>query len=496
MSPADGQRREYFPEGFLWGVATAAYQIEGAPDEDGKGPSVWDTFSHTPGRVTHGDTGDIACDSYHRMDEDMALLSRLSVGAYRFSVSWPRIQPDGRGPANRAGLGYYSRLVDGLLERGITPVVTLYHWDLPQALQEAGGWAARDTAGRFAEYAAAVAGALGDRVRRWITLNEPWVAANQGYRTGTHAPGIKDPAQAAAATHHLLLAHGRAVPAIRAASPPAAAAAPPATAGPSGATAGPSGAAPVQVGITLNLTQVRPADPACAPDAELAAGLDAELNGVFIEPLLRGRYPARLRPERTPAPGVIADGDFAIIGAPIDFLGVNYYAPRIVTARPDGVLGHGESPLQGWPGAASVRPDGMPVTAMGWLADPEGLRELLLRLRDDAPGLPLYITENGVACYDYVDPAGRVADSERIAYLGGHLRAAHRAISEGVDLRGYFAWSLMDNFEWAHGFSKRFGLVFTDYGTQRRIPKDSAAWFAEVARTNSVPAREAPAEPA
>jgi beta-glucosidase len=475
MSSADGQQREKFPEGFLWGVATAAYQIEGAPAEDGKGPSVWDTFSHTPGRITRGDTGDIACDSYHRVDEDLALLSDLSVGAYRFSISWPRIQPDGRGAVNQAGIGYYSRLVDGLLERGITPVVTLYHWDLPQALQDKGGWAAREVAELFAEYASAVAGALGDRVRRWITLNEPQVVASQGYRTGTHAPGIKDPAQAAAATHHLLLAHGRAAPAIRASSPPAAA----------------PGTVPVEVGITLNLTQVRPAGPASEADRELAARVDAELNGTFLEPLLRGRYPALLRRERTPGPGVVAEGDFAVIGAPIDFLGVNYYSPRIVAVRGDGELRRGESPLEGWPGAASVRPDGMPVTAMGWLSDPEGLFELLLRLRDEAPGLPLYITENGMACYDYVSPEGRVADGERIAYLHGHLRAARRAIGEGASLRGYFAWSLMDNFEWAHGYSKRFGLVFTDYGTGRRIPKDSAGWYAEVARTSSIPAGEA-----
>jgi beta-glucosidase len=467
MRPADGQRRDAFPPGFVWGAATAAYQIEGAPAEDGKGPSVWDTFSHLPGRTTHGDTGDIACDSYHRMDEDLDLLARLSLGAYRFSVSWPRVVPDGRGPLNQAGLAHYSRLVDGLLERGITPVVTLYHWDLPQALQDKGGWAAREVAELFGDYAAAVAGALGDRVRRWITVNEPWVVANLGYRTGEHAPGIEDPRQAVAATHHLLLAHGHAAAAVRASSP-------------EGGTA--------EVGITLNMSSVRPADPAAAADRELAADLDAELNGVFLSPLVNGCYPDRLGPDYAPGGDVVRDGDFGVIGAPLDFLGVNYYFPNVVGFRPDGVLRRGDRPVTGHPGAVSVRPDGMPVTAMDWVADPDGLYELLVRLRDDAPGLPLYITENGAACHDYVNPDGTVEDTERIGYLRGHLQAARRAIGDGVPLRGYFAWSLMDNFEWSFGYSKRFGLVFVDYGTQRRVPKRSAEWYAGVARSNSVPA--------
>ena len=477
MSPADGRRRDAFPPGFLWGAATAAYQIEGAPAEDGKGASVWDTFSHLPGRTTHGDSGDIACDSYHRMDEDLAVVSRLSLGAYRFSISWPRIMPDGRGVPNPAGLAHYSLLIDGLLDRGITPVVTLYHWDLPQALQDKGGWAARDTAELFAEYASAVAGALGDRVGRWITINEPWVVANLGYRTGEHAPGIRDPRQAAAATHHLLLAHGRAAAAVRASSP-----------------AGTGG--PAEVGITLNMSSVRPADPAGAADRDLAADIDAELNGVFLQPLMHGAYPARLGPDHAPGPEIVRDGDFGVIQAPIDFLGVNYYAPQIVAARGDGVLRRGDDPMDDRAGAVHVRPDGMPVTAMDWLADPDGLYELLVRLRDDAPGLPLYITENGAACHDYVNPDGTVEDTERIAYLHGHLQAARRAIADGVPLRGYFAWSLMDNFEWAHGFSKRFGLVFVDYGTQRRIPKRSAEWFAEVASSNSVPALAPAPDPA
>ncbi|HEY0719492.1 MAG TPA: GH1 family beta-glucosidase [Streptosporangiaceae bacterium] len=460
------QGHDAFPDGFTWGVSTAAYQIEGAVAQDGRGPSIWDTFSHQPGRTTNGDTGDIACDAYHRMDEDLGLLTRLGVTGYRFSIAWPRIQPDGRGAPNQAGLDYYRRLVDQLLARGITPLVTLYHWDLPQPLQDKGGWATRDTADLFADYAATVAGALGDRVTRWITLNEPWVASSMGYRSAEHAPGIADPRQYVAAVHHLLLAHGKAVAAIR-----------------------PAAASPAEVGITLNMAPVYPADPASHADRELAADIDADLNGVFLDPLTRGRYPARLGEGQAPGPQLIRDGDFGVIQAPVDFLGVNYYAPHIVAVREDGIFRRGDDLMPGRPDAAFVRPDHLPVTAMGWLVDPNGLYDLLIRVHDDAPGLPLYITENGAACHDYVDPDGAVEDPERIAYLHGHLDAARRAIADGVPLRGYFAWSLMDNFEWAHGYSKRFGLVFVDYGTQRRIPKRSAAWYAEVARTNSLPAR-------
>jgi beta-glucosidase len=307
-------------------------------------------------------------------------------------------------------------------------------------------------------------------VRRWITINEPWVVANLGYRTGDHAPGIRDPRQAVAATHHLLLAHGRAAAAVRASVP------------------GGTGGSPAEVGITLNMSSVRPADPASAADRELAADLDAELNTVFLEPLIKGSYPARLGPDYAPGAGIVQDGDFGVIQAPVDFLGVNYYAPQIAGIRGDGVLRRGDHPVPGRPGAVHAQPDTLPLTAMGWIADPDGLYELLVRLRDDAPGLPLYITENGAACDDYVNPDGTVEDTERIAYLHGHLQAARRAIEAGAPLRGYFAWSMLDNFEWAYGYSKRFGLVFVDYGTQRRIPKRSAEWFAEVASSNSVPA--------
>jgi beta-glucosidase len=440
------QNQLQFPDGFLWGAATAAYQIEGAPDADGKGPSIWDTFSHTPGKVWHSETGDMACDSYRRYPEDIALLQRLGVGAYRFSLSWPRIQPDGRGAPNQKGLDHYSRLVDALLEKGITPVVTLYHWDLPQALQDEGGWVTRDIAEIFADFATIAGEALGDRVHRWITLNEPWVVEHLGYRDGVHAPGATDSAQATAATHHLLLAHGRATAALRAAIP-----------------------SPAQVGVTLNLAVIRPMSPVAA---DLAEEFDARQNGVFLGPLLHGEYPKRLSAEYSPArvPGLIRDGDFGVIREPIDFLGVNFYAPNYV--GPDGDM---------------VQPDGMRVTAMNWLVDSSAIYELMARLRDEAPGLPLYITENGSAWQDYVTPDGTVDDYERMDYLHGHLAALHQAIADGVDLRGYFAWSLMDNFEWAEGYSKRFGLTFVDFGTQRRILKRSGEFYASVVHANALP---------
>ena len=450
-----------FPDGFLWGAATAAYQIEGAPDADGKGPSIWDTFSHTPGKVFHGDTGDVACDSYHRYPEDIAMLQRLGVGAYRFSLSWPRIQPDGRGPANQQGLDYYHRLVDALLDKGITPVITLYHWDLPQALQDKGGWAMRDIAEIFADYTAIAGEALGDRVHRWITLNEPWVVAHVGYRDGRHAPGETDPAKAVAANHHLLLAHGRAVRALRAASP-----------------------SPAQIGITLNLDVARPVSPAAA---DMAAELEARMNGAYLDPLLRGAYPERLTAEFSPAkvPGLVHDGDFDVIRAPMDFLGVNFYAPHYVGIRPDGEPRRGEQLIG--PDVVLVQPEGMPVTAMNWLVESSSIYELMTRLRDATDGLPLYITENGSSWYDYVTPDGTVEDYERLSYLRDHLAALHSAIADGVNLRGYFAWSLMDNLEWAEGYAKRFGLVYVDFGTQKRILKRSGEFYARVVRANALP---------
>jgi beta-glucosidase len=457
-----GVRR--FPPGFLWGAATSAYQIEGAVHEDGRGISIWDTFSHTPGNVRGGDTGDIACDSYHRQDEDLRLLSELGAGAYRFSVAWPRVQPTGAGAVNQRGLDYYRALVDGLCERGIVPVATAYHWDLPQALEDHGGWGNRDTAARFAEYAGVLAEALGDQVGMWITLNEPQQAANQGYRTGTHAPGKTDLGLAAAATHHLLLAHGHAVDAIRAAV-----------------------RGRVPVGISIDVHPVRPAD---EDAARVAAIIDAEHNRIFFEPLLHGSYPEAARAELLPSEQLIEPGDMTRIAAPIDFLGVNYYSPYYVRLGDWNDLRRGETPLPGHPGVVNYVPPELPQTSMGWLVEPDGLHDTLCAIDREAPRLPLYITENGCAADDYVTPEGEVNDFERVAYLEGHLDATWRAIRDGVNVAGYFAWSLMDNFEWARGYQRRFGLYFVDFGTQRRLPKRSAAFYARVIRSGALPPTE------
>ena len=450
-----------FPPGFLWGASTSAYQIEGAVDEDGRGRSVWDTFSHTPGKVHGGDTGDIACDSYHRLDDDLAMLGELGVGAYRFSVAWPRVQPSGHGRVNQRGLDYYRALVDGLLGRGIVPVATVYHWELPQELEDVGGWAARDTAARFAEYARLLAEALGDRVGMWITMNEPQQVAHQGYRVGTHAPGRTDLGLAAAATHHLLLGHGLAMEAMRSVLP-----------------------GRIPVGIALDVHPIR----AAGEDAiDAAAALDAETNRIFLEPVLHGRYPDTARAQLLPSPALIEPGDMRTICAPIDFLGLNYYCPHYVRIGDPDDLRVGESPLAGYPGVVNYLPPEVPRTVMGWLIEPDGLYDTLRALDREAPRLPVYITENGCAADDYVTPEGDVNDLERIAYLEGHLDAAWRAIQDGVNLSGYFHWSLMDNFEWARGYQRRFGLYYVDFGTQRRLPKRSAAVYAQIARTNSLP---------
>ena len=375
---AAGARR--FPPGFLWGAASSAYQIEGAVHEDGRGPSIWDTFSHTPGKVYRGDTGDIACDSYHRIDEDLALLTELGVGGYRFSVAWPRIQPTGRGPVNQRGLDHYRSLVDGLRERGILPMATVYHWELPQALEDEGGWANRVTAERFAEYAQLLAQALGDQVAMWITLNEPQQSANQGYRVGTHAPGKTDYALAAAATHHLLLAHGLAMQAMRSVLPGG-----------------------VPVGISLDLHPIRPA----SEDARDAlATVDAEHNRIFFDPVLHGAYPDAVRPSLLPPPELIEAGDMSTISAPIDFLGLNYYCPYYIRLGNHDDLRLGESPLPGHPGLVSYAPPELPRTSMGWLVEPDGLYDTLVTIDREAPRLPIYITENGCAADDYVTPEG------------------------------------------------------------------------------------------
>ena len=457
-----------FPDGFAWGAATAAYQIEGAASIDGKGPSVWDTFSHAPGNVRGGDTGDIACDSYHRYREDVALMATLGLNAYRFSISWPRVQPGGRGPANPKGLDYYRALLDELASRGIAAMVTLYHWDLPQQLQDQGGWAARDTAHRFADYAALCAQALGDRVPRWITLNEPQVVANNGYRLGTHAPGLRDAGAATAATHHLLLGHGLATRALR-----------------------DLGAA--EVGITLDLHPVRALGEGRPGEVEEARLItDAMVNGLYLEPVLHGRYPAHAPGTVLPAAGQVADGDLETISQRLDFVGINYYYPVFLRAGDPSDLRRNEEPARsGVPGVVEYRPDELERTATGWLVDPDGLYDILHEVSAQAPGLPLYVTENGRAAEDYVNPAGQVDDLERVRYLHTHLEAAARAVRDGISLAGYFVWSLLDNFEWALGYQKRFGIVFVDFGTQRRIPKSSARFYSGVARANAVPPRPA-----
>ncbi|WP_181387041.1 GH1 family beta-glucosidase [Streptomyces sp. Act143] len=460
-----------FPQGFTWGTATAAYQIEGAAATDGRTPSIWDTYSHTPGRVRNGDTGDVATDHYHRWREDVEIMADLGVSAYRFSLSWPRVQPTGRGPAVEKGLDFYRALTDALLEKGIEPVVTLYHWDLPQELEDAGGWPERATADRFADYAALAAHALGDRVKTWITLNEPWCSAFLGYGSGVHAPGRTDPVAALRAAHHLNLAHGKAVQALRAELP-----------------------AHAQASVTLNIHHVR-ALTETAEDVDAARRIDALANRVFTGPLLEGQYPQDLLHDtaRLTDWSFVRDGDTAAIHQPLDFLGVNYYTPTLVSAARGeaghGSDGHGMSDHSPWPGADDVafhRPPGN-TTAMGWAVDPSGLYDLLTRLAADFPAMPLVITENGAAFDDYVNPEGEVADPDRIAYLQGHLAAVHRAIVAGVDVRGYFLWSLLDNFEWGYGYSKRFGAVYVDYPTGTRIPKSSARWYADVIRANALP---------
>ena len=448
-----------FPEGFAWGAATASYQIEGAVREDGRGPSVWDTFSHRPGAVAGGDTGDVADDHYHRYREDVALLADLGVTHYRFSLAWPRLQPTGQGPLNPAGLDFYQRLVDELLARDIAPWVTLYHWDLPQPLEDAGGWPVRDTAERFADSAAAVHDRLKDRIRTWTTLNEPWCSAFLGYAAGKHAPGRTEPAAALAAAHHLLLGHGLAVRRMRAQDPGS------------------------SLGITLNLQPVDPAT-GSAEDADAARRVDAVTNRVFLDPIFRAAYPHDLRADVAAVSdlGFVEDGDERTIAAPIDVLGVNYYRRTVVSAAP------GPQPNPAWVGSEHVGEveQGLPATAMGWEIDPSGLYDVLRRITADYGPVPIYVTENGAAFADAPGPDGEVADPDRVEFLDRHFRAARQAIDDGVDLRGYFVWSLLDNFEWAFGYSKRFGLVYVDYATQRRIPKSSARWYASVTRRNGL----------
>ncbi|HVW18482.1 MAG TPA: GH1 family beta-glucosidase [Solirubrobacteraceae bacterium] len=462
---AQGILGSRFPREFVWGAATSAYQIEGAAREGGRGASIWDVFSHEPGRTTRGDTGDVACDHYHRLESDLDLMASLGLRAYRFSIAWPRIQPAGRGPANPQGLDFYRRLVDGLLARDIEPMATLYHWDLPQGLQDEGGWPARDTAARFADYATVVGEALGDRVRRWVTVNEPWVAAWLGYGVGLHAPGIADLASAARAHHHLLLGHGLATQALRAVLP-----------------------AGRELGLALNMARVDAASDH-PDDVAAAAVADAQMNRSFADPVFGRGYPREIGPfSATWAAddGPVLDGDLATIATSIDFLGVNTYHPRMVAARErvaagrrGDVLGRSDEAMSfGMPIADVDRPS-VPTSSMGWPIVPEAMTDLLLRIARDYD-VPVFITENGAAAHDYVPPEGAIADDDRIAYLDGHVAAVAAALEAGADVRGYFVWSLFDNFEWSFGYSERFGIVYVDYPTSTRIPKASALWYRDL----------------
>lgn len=431
-----------FPPGFIWGAATASYQIEGAPHADGKVESIWDRFAHTPGKILNGDTGDIACDHYHRYQEDVALMRQLGLAAYRFSVSWPRIRRDD-GTVNQAGLDFYDRLVDELLGAGIEPFVTLYHWDLPQSLEEAGGWPERAIVEEFVDYARAVVGRLGDRVTRFATLNEPFVVADLGYRQGVHAPGRHDPAAALAAAHHLLLAHGRAVAAMRS-------------------------IASVEAGIVLNFEAKTPA-------SEHPLDLEAALlehdfaNRWFLDPITGHGYP----PEGSRARGWQVEQvavDLEEIAAPLDFLGINYYTRSVVRSPR-------LSPLLAAPAE---------VTGMGWEVYPQGLTDLLQFVASRTGEVPFYITENGAAYPS--NEAHPASDPDRTSFLRRHVEAAHQAVKAGVPLKGYFAWSLLDNFEWAHGYSQRFGLVHVNFETQERMVRDSGRLWSELARSNRLPA--------
>ncbi len=440
-----------FPPNFIWGAATAAYQIEGAWNEDGKGESIWDCFSHTPGKIEGEDTGDVACDHYHRWREDVALMRRLGLQAYRFSISWPRILPAGRGKINAAGIDFYSQLVDALLEAGIEPYVTLYHWDLPQPLQDQGGWPARMIVDAFVEYTDVVSRALGDRVRNWITLNEPWVSAFVGYRDGRHAPGHTDLGEAIAASHHLLLAHGQAVPVIRDNCPDA------------------------DVGITLNLSPQEPASPSIA-DRKKATWMDGYINRWFLDPLVGRGYPQDMVKSFGSAMEFVQAGDLDTISRPVDFMGVNYYTRNI--ARADDVSEEDNKQRTVFRGDE--------ITEMDWEVYPEGIYNILGRLHFDYAFPSIYITENGAAFPDKVGPDGQVDDPARLSYVKRHLEMVHRAIHVGVPVKGYFVWSLFDNFEWGFGYSKRFGIVYVDCQTQQRIPKSSAKWYRQVIRENAV----------
>ena len=448
MAGANGRR---FPSDFLWGAATSAYQIEGATGADGRGPSIWDTFCATPGKVRNGDSGDIACDSYNRYRQDVARMQELGLGAYRFSIAWPRVLPEGRGRVNKAGLDFYDRLVDELLAAGIRPFVSLYHWDLPQALENAGGWPERATAEAFGEYVEIVAERLGDRVRDWLTQNEPYCISWLGYALGVHAPGRTEVAAAAAAAHHVLLSHGLAVEALRRESPGS------------------------EIGIVLDSWPVYTASDD-ARDAEAAVEADGFRNRLFFDPVLRGSYPADVLEQLGDATPPIHDGDLATISAPIDFVGLNNYSRTIVRADSDG--------------KPQNVTNGGPTTEMGWEIYPNGIYDVLVRLHREYDVPKLYVTENGGAFPDVLLHDGQVDDRDRIEYLHQYLGAVGRAIDDGVPVRGYFVWSLLDNFEWAYGYSRRFGLLYVDYSTLERVPKSSFYWYRDLIDAGRLPEPE------
>lgn len=433
-----------FPHDFLWGAATAAYQVEGAWNEDGRGESIWDRFSHTPGKIANGDTGDIACDHYHRYEEDISLMRQLGLKAYRFSSSWPRVLPSGRGRINPKGLDFYDRLVDRLCGANIEPLLTLHHWDLPQALQDEGGWDNRNTSHAFADYAALMVKRLGDRVKYWTTFNEPSVITNIGFLTGEHAPGIQDPRMAYQVAHHLLVAHGLGVQAIRAAKPDA------------------------NAGIVLNLWMSEPASNS-ADDLVAASRFWDENETLFLDPLFKGHYPPaayNMVGENMPK---IQDGDMALIAQKLDFVGINYYSRHVIDVN-----------------GKVDRIEGSEYTEMGWEVCAPALRRMLVKINSEYDLPPIYITENGAAFKDEVGADGKIRDLRRIEYLKQHFIQTRLAMLDGVDVRGYMVWSLMDNFEWGHGFSKRFGLVHVDYESRKRTIKDSGAWYANVIRINAV----------
>ncbi|HVN75528.1 MAG TPA: GH1 family beta-glucosidase [Thermoanaerobaculaceae bacterium] len=449
MTPTSRPSGQFlFPERFAWGAATSAYQVEGSPLTDGAGPSTWHRFSHTPGRVLTGETGDVACDHYRRWRDDVRLMRELGLSAYRLSVSWSRVLPEGTGRVNEKGLDFYRRLADGLAEAGIAPFVTLFHWDLPAALDDRGGWLNRDVAGWFAEYAEVLYRALDDRVAWWATLNEPWVVSDGGYLHGTLAPGHASVFEAPIASHNLLRAHGAAVAAYR--------------------SMGRHG-----IGVVVNLEPKHPASRDDA-DIEATARADAYMNRQFLDPIFLGSYSDELPRMYGEAWPAFPPADLDAIRVPIDFLGINYYSRGVMRDDPSGLP----------PRAARVRQPASLHTEMEWEVYPPGLDETLSWVKKRYGGVPLYVTENGAAFADPPAQGGAVHDPLRVTYLRDHLRAAHAAISAGVDLRGYFVWSLLDNFEWNHGTSKRFGIVHVDFATQRRTPKDSARFYAEIVRTN------------